>query len=226
LFQVNPNFGSNSGWALFQQGSTGLSVPVEVGWVPGFGPNHLLGHYKFGFDEDTSSYPDLYLGSNGQPIALTGQPGQPHNGRRMYYVLWDQMLMRTGKGDTDGVIAFGGWVHADRDISPLESQVFAGVVDPASFIGRPQDTLGFAASWFNVSGALTGTQQLEQEFGLPLTGGGLGTPVRVQSSEEELEVVYNATVYRGVIITPDIQSSILVARRARPTRWYSGCRPT
>jgi len=195
LFQVNPNFGGPSGWD---------------GWTPSFGPNHLLGRYKVGFDEDTSPYPDLFLSTNGQPIAVSGLPGQPHSGRRMYYVLVDQMLVRTGKGDPDGLIVFGGAVHADYATSPLENQVFGGVVSTASFIGRPQDTLGFAASWFQVSGALTATQELEQALDEPLTGGGLlasslGVPVGVQSHEAELEAEYTAKVYRGVFITPDIQ---------------------
>ena len=210
LFQVNPNFGGNSGWFWFEHGTTGLSVPLEVGWTPSFGPNHLLGHYKVGFDEDTSPYPDLFLSTNGQPIAVSGLPGQPHSGRRMYYVLVDQMLVRTGKGDTDGLIVFGGAVHADYATSPLENQVFGGVVSTASFIGRPQDTLGFAASWFQVSGALTATQELEQALDEPLTGGGLlvsslGVPVGGQSHEAELEAEYTTKVYRGVLITPDIQ---------------------
>jgi porin len=170
----------------------------------------LLGHYKVGFDEDTSPYPDLFLSTNGQPIAVSGLPGQPHNGRRMYYVLVDQMLVRTGKSDTDGLIVFGGAVHADYASSPLESQVFGGVVSTASFIGRPQDNLGFAASWFQVSGALTATQELEEALDEPLTGGGLlasslGVPVGVQSHEAEREAEYTAKVYRGVFITPDIQ---------------------
>jgi porin len=205
LFQVNPNFGGSTGWNVFEPGTTGLSVPVEVGWTPSFGPDHLLGHYKVGFDEDTSSYPDLFLSTNGEPIPVSGLPGQPHDGRRMYYVLADQMLVRTGKGDTDGLIAFGGVVHADSDVSPLENQVFGGLVAPASFLGRPQDTLGVAASWFQVSPALTSTQQLEQTLGQPLTGGGLGTPVGVQSHEAELEAMYTITPYKGVAITPDIQ---------------------
>ncbi len=205
LFQVNPKNGGISGWNLFEHGSTGLSIPVEIGWVPSFGRNGLLGHYKVGFDEDTSSYPDLFLGSGGQPIALSGQEGQPHGGRRMYYMLVDQMLVRNGQSDTDGLIAFGGWVHSDRDTSPLENQVFGGVSETAEFLGRPQDTLGFAVSWFQVSGALTATQQLEQTFGLPLTGGGLGTPLGVQTHEETLEAMYTATIYHGVSLMPDIQ---------------------
>jgi porin len=202
---VNPNNGGIAGWDLFEHGSTGVSVPVEFGWVPKFGPNGLVGHYKFGFDEDTSTYPNLFLGSNGQPLAQTGQQGRPENGRRMYYVLVDQMLARTGDGDTDGLVAFGGWVHADRDISPLENQVFGGVLESAAFLGRPQDSMGFAVSWFQVSGALTSTQRLEQTLGLPLTGGGLGTPSGVQTQEETLEAMYTATVYHGVSLMPDVQ---------------------
>ena len=205
VFQVNPNFGGRSGWNLFEQGTTGVSVPLEVGWTPSFGPNHLLGHYKVGFDNDSSSYPSLFVSSNGLPIALSGLPGQPVHGRRMYYVFADQMLMRTGQGDTDGLIAFGGFVHADSAVSALENQLFGGVLSTASFIGRPQDTVGFAASWFQVSGSLTATQQLEEVLDEPLTGGGLGTPVGVQSHEMELEALYTAKVYRGVLVTPDIQ---------------------
>jgi len=56
-----------------------------------------------------------------------------------------------------------------------------------------------------VSGALTATQQLEEALDEPLTGGGLGTPVGVQTHEMELEAMYIARVYRGVSIEPDIQ---------------------
>jgi porin len=38
----------------------------------------------------------------------------------------------------------------------------------------------------------------------PLTGG-LGTPVGVQSHEAELEAMYIAEVYRGVVVEPDIE---------------------
>ena len=172
LFQVNPNFGGNSGWFWFEHGTTGLSVPLEVGWTPSFGPDHLVGHYKVGFDEDTSSYPDLFVSTNGLPIPVSGLPGQPHDGRRMYYALWDQMLVRTGKGDTDGLIAFGGFVHADADTSPLENQVFGGLYPNAAFFGRPQDRWASRRVGFEVSGGLTATQQLEQVLDEPLTGGG------------------------------------------------------
>jgi porin len=205
VFQVNPNFGGRSGWSFSDCCTTGVSIPLEVGWTPSFGPNNLLGHYKVGFDNDSSSYPNLFVSTNGLPIAISNLPGQPEHGRRMYYVFADQMLMRTGPGDTDGLIAFAGFVHADPDVSPLDNQVFGGLVSTASFIGRPQDTLGIATSWFQVSGSLTATQQIQAVLGEPLTGGGLGTPAGVQSHEQEIEAMYIAKVYRGFFVEPDIQ---------------------
>ncbi len=205
LFEVKPTVGGPSGWNLGWNGTTGASIPVEIGWQPYFGPNHLVGHYKFGFDEDTSGYSDLFYDTSGSPLALTGEPGARRDGRRTYYVLLDQMLMRTGKGETDGLIAFAGWIHADQDVSPLENHFFAGFTDTAAAIGRPQDTWGFNWNWFAVSNSLTSTQQLEQEFGLPLTGGGLGTPAGIQTHEQTLELMYTAQVYTGVSVMPDIQ---------------------
>ena len=205
LFDVNPHFGGPSGWNMTTAGSTGVSIPVEIGWVPSFGARHLIGHYKFGFDEDTSTYPDLYADANGAPLAASGLPGAPRGGRRMYYVLVDQMLARAGDGDTDGLIVFGGWVHADADISPMQDQMFAAVVQTGAAFGRPDDTFGVEWSRFTMSGALTRTQELQASLGLPLTSGGLGTAYGIQSREQIVEVMYNAQVWRGINVEPNVQ---------------------
>jgi len=204
-FEMAPDFGGASGWDLSPKTATGVSIPVEVGWVPSFGRDGLVGHYKFGFDVDTSDYPDQYVDQNGNPIALSGLPGVERRGRNMYYVMIDQMLARSGQGDTAGLVAFAGWVHADQNVSPLSTHFFAGVVDTAEAIGRPQDTFGFNWNWFAVSSALTRTQELESEFGLPLTGGGLGPAYGIQTHEQTLELMYTAQVYRGVSVMPDLQ---------------------
>lgn len=205
LFQVQPTEGGQSGWNLSWKGTTGASIPAEIGWVPYFGPNRLVGHYKFGFDEDTSGYPDLFLDQNGDPLVASGLPGARRAGRRMYYVMLDQMLIRTGKDETSGLIAFGGWIHADQDVSGLANHFFAGFTDTADAIGRPQDTFGFNWNWFAVSSALTRTQELEQALGLPLTGGGLGPAYAIQTTEQTLELMYTAQVYTGVALMPDLQ---------------------
>jgi carbohydrate-selective porin OprB len=110
---------------------------------------------------------------------------------------------------------YGGWIGAAQCMRITPSRRWRIRCSGAwcrlrAFLGRPQDTLGFAASWFQVSGALTATQELEQALDEPLTDGGLlasslRVPVGVQSHEAELEAEYTAKVDGGAFITPDIQ---------------------
>ena len=204
-FQVNPNFSGRSGFKLFNGGTTGVSFPVEAGYVPRIGPNNLVGHYKLGYDFDSSSYPGLLQDANGQPFVLSGNPPRQVKNRNMFYVLVDQMLLRTGKQDTDGVVALGGYVHADRNISPLADHLFGGVATSAAVIGRPKDSFGALFHWIHMSGQLTKTQELEVANQLPLTSGGFGPVYGIQGNEETVELEYTAQVYRGVTFEPDFQ---------------------
>ncbi len=204
-FQVNPKFGGRSGFSWGRTGTTGVSIPVEVGYTPRFGANNLVGHYKLGYDYDSSRYPDLLQDAAGQPFVLSGRPPRLRSSRSEYYALVDQMLLRTGKGDTDGVIALAGYIHADRNISPLSDQVFAGAVSSAAVIGRPDDSFGAMFHWIHTSGRLTTTQELEQASGQSLTSGGFGPVYGLQNHEEVVELEYTAKVYRGVTVEPDFQ---------------------
>ena len=133
LYQVDIDFGTSgggiSGWAWADPHKSGVSIPVEAGWVPQFGPDNLIGHYKVGVDVDTHRYANV-----------SGGAGTPH-GRQAEYILVDQMLVRQGHGDTAGVIAFGGIVHETASVSPLEAQAFGGMVATGAPWGRPEDTL-------------------------------------------------------------------------------------
>lgn len=114
-------------------------------------------------------------------------------------------MLRTGKTDTDGVVVLGGYVHADRDISPLADQVFAGVLSSASVLGRPKDSFGAMFHYIRMSGRLTATRELEAALGRPLTSGNLGPIYGVQSHEEVVELQCTAHVYPGVTVEPDFQ---------------------
>lgn len=205
-FQVNPNFGGRSGFSFGKSGTTGVSIPIEVGYVPRFGSNSLVGHYKLGYDYDSSRYPDLLQDGLGNPFAVTGNAPRSHHGRNEFYALVDQMLLRTGKADTDGVIALAGFVHADRAISPLADHAYAGALTSASVIGRPQDSFGAIYHWIHTSGSLSTTQQLQLARGSQLGSDGIGgTVFGVQGNEQVVEVQYTANVFRGVTVEPDFQ---------------------
>ncbi len=166
-------------------------MPVELGWQPSFGPQQLIGHYKIGVDVDTSRYP--LLSGNGAT-----------SGRRMYYLLLDQMLWRTGRADTDGLIAFAGVVHADAAVTPLANHVFGGVVTTAAALGRPQDTIGLEASWLALSSALTAAAPIDLSLGLPAAVGQGAAPGRL-AHETILEWIYVAFIWQGVALSPDVQ---------------------
>ncbi|MCQ8239688.1 carbohydrate porin [Rhizosaccharibacter radicis] len=204
-FDVNPRFGGISGWAWAQPGSTGISVPAEAGWSPSFGRSKLLGHYKVGFDYDSSPYADLFQDGHGAPYALSGADPVMRRSRREYYVLFDQMVHRDGDGLLAGLILFGGYVHADTDVSPISDHVFAGILGTGTFLGRPKDQLGFQWHWINMSQRLTRTQELQDAAAVPLAGGGLGTAYAPQGREQVFEWIYTAAAFRGIALSPDIQ---------------------
>ncbi|MEJ0091878.1 MAG: carbohydrate porin [Methylocella sp.] len=205
LFEVNPNNGGISGWSWGEPGATGVSVPIEVGWEPRFSDDNLVGHYKIGFDEDTSPYPNLLNDAAGHPALISGNAAAQASGRRQYYVLLDQMLARTGPSDTDGLILLGGYIHADSATSALSDHAYLGLLTSAGLLGRPEDSFGIKFDYLKMSAALTQAQELEQELGLPLSNGGLGPAFGIQTHEEVLEAAYTARVYPGVTIMPDIQ---------------------
>ena len=210
VFQTDPDFGTGgggiSGWALADSRKSGVSIPVEFGWVPSFGPQHLIGHYKFGYDRDTHRYPDVLQNTSGVPQVIGGGAFRSDD-REDFYVLVDQMLLRQGSGSTDGVIVFGGWVHATQNVSPQTQHAFAAVVSTGSPWGRPHDTIGASWNWIELSGEFTRAEELAFDLGqtAPLNGNGVGPSYGPQNSEQVVELTYSIHVYHGVTLQPDFQ---------------------
>ena len=195
-WQVNPNYGGRSGFAWGEPGTTGVSLPLEVGYVPRIGRQDLIGHYKIGYDYDSSRYPALLR---------TGSSSSPIKSRSEFYALADQMLLRTGPSDTDGVVLFGGYVHADPGVSALADQLFGGVSSTGAPFGRPRDSFGAIFHWIRTSGSLTATQERQAAFGGSFSNGGFGPVFGTQTHEQVIEVEYTTPIARGVSIEPDFQ---------------------
>jgi porin len=191
----------NSGWRFDTSLDSGVEVPVEVGYLPKLGAAQLPGHYKLGFGYDSSNYKDLYLDAAGVPILQSGQPLGSHRGTFRYWALADQMLVRNGPGEQDGVIAFAAFVRGDPAISAFATQVTAGLLDRAFWGARPQDQIGALVTYQKLSSALGKEEALEQEFALPLPNGATGG----QTSEIVFELNYNIQVCNGLTFQPDLQ---------------------
>jgi porin len=184
-----------TGWEFDGAQDSGVYVPVEIGYEPRLGESNLLGHYKVGFGYDSSNTFKNFS------AALPGAPATTHTGNTQVWVLADQMLVRQGPGDQDGIIALAGYVHNNPQNSVYGDQYFIGALDRGFWAARPQDAMALLFNYSAVSGQLGNVQAQEQELGLPFSNGATG----VQTHEMILEVNYNIHVYRGLNFQPDFQ---------------------
>ena len=204
VYEVNQGLYSDAnfrtGFKFDTSQDSGVYLPVEAAWQPTLGPDKLPGHYKLGFGYDTSSgYKDF-----GNALAAASVPGftfQSRTGNTQFWALADQMLLRDGPADTDGIIALGGFVRNDPNNTAYADQYFAGLLDRGFWAARPQDGVGLLFTYVSVSGRLGFVQEVEQSLGLPLSNNATG----VQSHEMILETNYDIHVFRGVSFRPEFQ---------------------
>jgi porin len=211
LYEVNQDLFTNADRSGLEFGvprDTGVYVPVQFGYEPKLGPDRLPGHYVVGFGYDSS-----HFRSFSSTLATgSGLTGSSHNGNTQVWGLMDQMLVRNGPGDQDGLIALAGFVANNPNYSSYGQQYFAGLLDRGFWRDRPEDSVGFLFSYFAMSGSLGKLQAEEAGLGIPLSNSATG----VQTREMILEANYNIHVYRGVdfrpefeyVIRPNAQSNI------------------
>jgi porin len=201
VYEVNRGLYTNryfgSGFPNNISQASGVYVPTEIAYEPSLGARNLLGHYKFGFGFDSTLYKSFFS-------ALPATPGEPAAGpshNKQFWVLADQMLVRQGNGDQDGIIALAAFAHNDPNVSAFAEQYFAGLVDRAFWHARPEDAVALFFNYNRMSGPLGEVQAEEDELGIPFTNGATG----VQTHEMFIEADYNIHVYRGVDFRPEFQ---------------------
>ena len=190
--------GNRSGFNFDSNHINGQYFPTEIGYSPVIGSERLPGHYKVGFGYDNENHTIF------TPGTLASQVRKGGTGT---WVQFDQMISRQGPGDTDGTILFGDYVHNDPRYSLRSSQYILGVVSRDFWRARPLDTIDALVSYTQVSGQLTRAQEIEQEFGLPLSGAFSRFPGAqgVQSNSIDFELNYQIHVFRGVTFAPVFQ---------------------
>jgi porin len=200
VYEVNKGLYSDLARTGFEFGvprEQGVYVPVQFGCEPKLGRDAMPGHYVLGFGYDSSRFESF----SSALTAGSGVPAAVHYGNTQFWALADQMLMRNGSGDQDGIIALGGMIANNAENSAYAQQYYAGVLDRAFWPARPQDTIALLYSYFAMSGPLGKVQAQEQAFGLPFSNAASG----VQTNEMFLEANYNIHVFRGVNFQPDFQ---------------------
>lgn len=192
--------GGRSGFNWSTNTVTGTFYATELAWEPVFGPDRLPGHYKAGVGYDTSNFPDQFMGVGGGPLVLTGQPPAIRGSRTQFWITFDQMLFRTGPAPNNGLTLLGAYAHDSPDDSLFQHFVWVGMLYSGFWKQRPDDQIGLAFTYYQVSPSLTRTENLEQQFGLPPT-----YPFGVQSHAMVLEANYNIPVWPGVQLQPEFE---------------------
>ncbi|GBR00153.1 hypothetical protein GLI01_27890 [Gluconacetobacter liquefaciens] len=207
LFAVSPHAynGGISGWAWGQDNLGKLSSQFEVGWIPAFGPDHLIGHYKVGIMYDNSRYNDLHDDIHGNPWVLTGLPPRRRSGQTSVWALADQMLIRHGPGEMNGLILGGYFGWGSGQTSQISHSFTAVLMDTGAWWNRPLDSVGIAFLWSKFSRAATLSQEDAATNNLPLPGGNYGLPYGVQGHESIYEAYYGFHIMEGFTIKPDFQ---------------------
>lgn len=207
LFAVSPHpyNGGISGWALAQDGLGKISTPVELGWTPEFGRDRLIGHYKLGYAYDNSRYPHLYEDRNGDSYLESGLPARQVSGMNSFWLLMDQMIVRNGRGATNGLILLAGAMHDDGQTVAMRDHVWAGLTETGAAWGRPKDTLGAMVQHFDMSRTVALQQESALRAGVPFPTNQWGAVYGVQSHMNVYELFYSIHLGKAMNLQPDFQ---------------------
>ncbi len=202
IYNYAQNF--RSGWNFDTSYLSGEAFPVEIGYVPSFGPSKLPGHYKLGFVYDNNDHTDEYFSVNGAPYEANGLAPRIRKGSSSIYVQVDQMVRRNGAGPNAGLVLLGGYSHNDPETSIGEDQYYVGAQDGGFWRRRPFDQINVLMTYQNVSGLAARSQAIALAEGLPpqLTVNGA---TGVQRWTMTFEANYAIRVFRGVTFAPDFQ---------------------
>ncbi len=203
VFNVAEGF--RSGWNFDSNYINGETFPVEIGYIPAFGDDKLVGHYKLGFVYDNSSHLDDYYDVAGSSFANTGLPQRMRKGSTTEYIQADQMLIRNGPGPSSGVIVLAGFSYNDPETSYRSEQFYGAVEDLGFWKARPFDQINLLGTYQRVSGLYGKAQGLEFDEGFPILSGGASG---VQTWTATFEANYSIHVYHGFTFAPDFQYMI------------------
>ena len=199
-FEAGGTNGGRSGFNWFADRGDGVTIPVELGWEPGSGGEHPA-HLKAGFYYTTVPALDVFQDVNGNPIALTGLPPRVRSNHVSEWLAADVMLKRHAPGGASGLVAFGNYAHNDDATSSFSDLAFGGLEDSGLIPSRPADSFGVQFEYAHPGSKLEQTQRL-----LAAQAASLGEPtIFPQKNEYVLEAQYDAHVFNGVDVQPDVQ---------------------
>ena len=128
--QLGPN---QQGFNWNVRGSTGVFVPMELGYQTNF---------------DNARYPAKYdVGGYWDAASYTTPTGVPMQGRTAVYMQAQQTIWRPNPSTHQSLTLFGGGIVYNGG-GPYWGEYYAGIFDRAPLVSRPDDTIGLIGSYY------------------------------------------------------------------------------
>ena len=156
----------------------------------------LPGTYKLGGWYDTGSFPDQRFGTDGLSLADPASNGNPimHHGNFGLYAVVDQTVWQSASNSSRNVNVFGRIMGAPDTQNFIDFFFNGGVTMAAPLPGRDNDQAGIDFGLGKVSSRTAG---LDMDSGAPR-----------QTTEELIELTYQAQVLPWLVVQPDVQYTI------------------
>ena len=199
VYEVNPTTSSSNGMDFSIADATGVTVPFELGWArTNLATTRYPFELKFGGYVSTAPRNDPYYNVAGRSRGLYGGSARQVNGNRDgIYLMGDRVIWRPDPLRTENINLFGGIVQQLEQQEIMRQQIYGGFVWTGPFRHRPQDTIGFSASYFNLA-----PREVEYLRDARIKAGGSGTN---NPHEFTFELNYGWQVARGIELMPNVQ---------------------
>jgi porin len=201
VYEVNPDFYEPKYRFAFGTpfGGPGERVVVEAGWIPlSAGAD---GGYRLGAWYDNFGGPDLYLNTEGAPLATEGgTPLQRHH-QTGFYAMAQQQVWTHRASDKRRISLFANFVQADRRIAEIEQIAEIGLFWTGPTSWRPQDDLSAATGRVHVNSLIAeGATLYNSQLPPPP-----GPPKPVPHNEYSSEIHYSFNITPAITVRPNIQ---------------------
>jgi porin len=153
----------------------------------------LPGAVKIGGWNHFGTFEDQRFDSGGALIAVTGNPGRPHDNDWGLYGIIDQLIWRVpGSEDPQGVGIFARVIGAPEDRNLIDWYFDGGLTFTGMFRNRPNDAFAVGFAYTNISDQVSA---FDVDFGEPVA----------RNYEALIEICYTFQINDGLAIQPDFQ---------------------
>ncbi|KJV26270.1 hypothetical protein VI08_18910 [Luteibacter yeojuensis] len=201
-YEVNPTTSASNGMDFSIANATGVTFPVEWGWVrmdPAEDPYGF--EVKAGGYLSTAPLTDPFYNTTGRSRGRYGGTAREASSERSgVYLMADHVVWRPSPGSSRNLDVFAGIAHQLETDEIMRRQVYAGFVLTGPFASRPTDTVGLSLSYFRMTDA---EEAYLNDARLKAGGTGKNNP-----NQFTVELNYGWKPVPGLTVMPNIQYAI------------------